>query len=96
MKPKLKSTKFYILIGVIGILAVSSIFLSIESAVTGSTVAGLERQEKNLLAQNRDLEASLVKTLSNSELQEKSSELGFSKPTNLVYINDTAPVANLP
>ena len=74
----------------------SSIFLTIESATTGVEVSRLEKTETDLSNQKRGLEEVLVKSLSSSTLQEKSTELGFVKPTDLVYLSQVAPVAKLP
>jgi hypothetical protein len=85
-----------VLITIVGVLAISSIFLTIETATTGVEVAKLEKTEAALINQKRDLEESLVKTLSVADLQEKSVELGFVKPANLVYVTGAATVAKLP
>lgn len=85
--------KNIILITIVGVLAVSSIFLTIETATTGVEISKLEKTESQLLAKKRDLEGSLVKTLSATQLQEKSTELGFIKPAELVYVTDLKPVA---
>lgn len=85
-----------ILMSVCGILALSSIFMTIETATSGLEIGKLEKTEVELANQKKDLEESLVKTLSVSELQEKSQGLGFTKPKNLVYVAPTAPVAKLP
>jgi cell division protein FtsL len=88
--------KNIILITIMGILAVSSIFMTIETATTGVEIAELEKTESQLLSKKRDLEGSLVKTLSTTQLQEKSAELGFVKAVVLVYVTDLKPVAKLP
>lgn len=88
--------KKIILISTVAILAVSSIFLTIETATTGVEVAKLEKTETQLSTQKQDLEESLVKTLSSTELQAKSAELGFVKPADLVYVEGFKPVADLP
>lgn len=90
------SLRNVILMSVCGILALSSIFMTIETATSGLEISKLEKTEAELSNQKKDLEESLVRTLSVSELQEKSSGLGFTKPTNLVYVAPTAPVAKLP
>lgn len=71
----------------------SSIFMTIETATTGVEIAELEKTENQLLGKKRDLEGSLVKTLSATQLQEKSVELGFIKAAELVYVTDLKPVA---
>jgi cell division protein FtsL len=85
--------KNIILITIVGILAVSSIFMTIETATTGVEISELEKTESQLLSKKRDLEGSLVKTLSSTQLQEKSAELGFIKAAKLVYVTDLKPVA---
>ncbi len=92
----LKSAKNYVLITVCGILVATSVFLTIETATSGAEVANLDKTTAELTNQKRVLEESLVKGISMSQLQEKSVELGFVKPENLVYVSGVAPVANLP
>lgn len=88
--------KKIVLMSIVAVLAISSIFLTIESATIGMEVSKLEKTEAALSNQKRDLEEVLVRSLSNSTLQEKSTELGFIKPIELVYVSQVAPVAKLP
>jgi cell division protein FtsL len=88
--------KNIILIGTVVVLAVSSVFLTIETATTGVEIAGLEKKEASLADQKQVLDSSLLKTLSVAQLQEKSTELGFIKPADLVYVAEVEPVAKLP
>jgi hypothetical protein len=88
--------KKYILIGVCGILAISSIFMTFETATSSVEVASLMTKENDLSSQKRDLEDTLVKSLSVNSLQQESSGLGFEKPTVLVYADESQPVAKLP
>lgn len=92
----MKSAKNYILITICGVLAAISVFLTIETATSGAEVANLDKSVATLANQKRILEENLVKSVSLSQLSEKSAELGFVKPENLVYVSDVAPVANLP
>ncbi len=96
VKFNLKSVKVYVLGSICGILAVLCIFLTIESATNGAEVANLQNKENQLLVRQRDLQEQLVETLSVNKLQEQSSELGFTKINNLVYVTDAASVAKLP
>lgn len=91
-----KNTKNYILLGICGILATTSILLTIQTATSGVEISKIETKEQQLLATKKDLEESLIKTLSMNELQEKSGDLGFTKPSNLVYISSNESVAKLP
>lgn len=92
----LKNIKNYVLITFCGLLAAVSVFLTIETATSGAEVAKLDKTVINLSNQKRILEENLVKGISMSELQEKSSELGFIKPAKLVYISGIPSVAKLP
>lgn len=95
-KFNLKNLRVYLLSGVCGILAILSIFLTIESATSGAEIANLQKQELQLTNQRQDLQEALVENLSVSSLQEKSNQLGFTKITNLVYVSENVPVARLP
>lgn len=86
----------YIIGGICAVLAAVSILLTIDVASSGVEMASLEKSQSQLTEQKRSLEESLVKNLSNSELQEKSDQLGFVKPANLVYVSEVPPVAQLP
>lgn len=92
----IKGFKNYILIAVCGLLVVTSVFVTIETATSGAEVANLDKTTVELTNQKRILEESLIKGISMSQLEEKSAELGFVKPENLVYVSTVAPVANLP
>lgn len=93
MKNKFRN---YILFGTFGILAVTSIFMTIETATSGVEISKLEKTEASLVQRKSDMEELLVKTLSLGELQAKSGALGFSKPVDLVYVTPTESVAKLP
>ena len=92
----MKNIKKYILIGFLGALAVSSVFMTVVTATSGAEVASLQKEESRLADQKRLLENTLVKTLSMNGLQEKSSGLGYEKPSNLVYVTLPEAVAKLP
>jgi hypothetical protein len=92
----LKSLKGYFLGGMCAVLAVLSIFMTIESATCGTEVSEIQKKEAMLMSQQQDLQEALVANLSVNSLQEKSSELGFTKVSNLVYVAESVPVARLP
>ena len=92
----MRINKKYILIGVCGILAASSIFMTLEAANSGVEVSNLRSQETQLSSQKTYLEDTLVKSLSMSSLSQKSGEMGFVKPSTLVYVAPSQPVAELP
>jgi len=90
------SIKKYILIGLFGVLAISSVIMTVVSATSGAEISKLQKEEAKLTDEKRYLENMLVKTLSMSQLQEKSGSLGFGKPVNLVYVTQPEAVAKLP
>ena len=92
----MKNLKKYILISLVGVLAASSVLMTVVTATSGAEVSALQKQEAVLSDQKRLLENTLVKTLSMNDLQEKSVGLGYEKPVNLVYIAPPEAVAKLP
>jgi hypothetical protein len=92
----MKNLKKYVLIGFCGLLAASSILMTVVSATSGAEVSSLQKQEALLLDYKRSLEDTLVKTLSINQLQEKGNQLGYVKPASLVYVAPPEAVAKLP
>ncbi len=87
--------KKYLFISLIVVFAVTSVFYTIEAVTSGAEVASLEKTSENLSKENVGLEDAFVKTLSLTSLQEKSAELGFIKPVDIVYVSETGPVTAL-
>jgi len=86
--------KNYILITIAVILAVSSVLVTIGSASSGVEASKIEQEKTRLLSQKRDLETSLVTSLSMGELETKSGELGFVKPQDPLYLGGIDMFAN--
>lgn len=87
----------YILFTAAGILAVSSIFMTVESATSGVEVSSLRQKELELSMEKRNLETVLVKSLSISDLEQKGSEMGYTKPSQMVYVSgEGEAMAKLP
>jgi hypothetical protein len=95
-KINIKNIKVYILGGFCGILAILSIFMTIETATSGAEIANLQKEEIKLINQQQEIKENLVEKLSTNFLQEKSTEMGFTKVGNLVYVSGGVPVARLP
>lgn len=89
-----KIVKKYILIGICGLLALSSVILTIEAATSGMEISELEKVESKLIARNSELEENLVRVVSLNELEKKGDSLGFVKASDLVYIKLEEPVAD--
>lgn len=86
----------FILLGICGILAISSVITTIGVSASGAQISDLQKKESQLSSEKRVLEGQLVKTSSVSELQTKSADLGFVKPAETVYLSAGLPVAKLP
>lgn len=90
------SHRNYILLGICGLLAIVNVIMTINSSATGVQISDLQKKESVLSDEKRTLQDELVKTLSVGQLQEKSLELGFAKPADVIYLSQSAPVAKLP
>jgi Tfp pilus assembly protein PilN len=78
------------------ICAVVTVFFAVEQATRGSEIAMLEKEEAVLTNQKKELTERLVQISSLNETEKKAAELGFVKPTNLIYISEKEAVAKLP
>jgi hypothetical protein len=91
------SLRRYVLLAIVGILAVSSVFMTVESATSGVEVSNLRQKENQLILEKRNLEETLVRSLSINDLEDKSSEMGFGQPSTMVYVSGSQEtVAQLP
>jgi hypothetical protein len=88
---KSRGSKLYVLGSICGLLIIASIFLTIQTSSNGLEIASLQNKEKEAIKKQQELQQTLVETLSRKKLEEKSSELGFGRITNLVYVNDLNP-----
>lgn len=87
--------KIHLLLTVAVIFIVSSVFLTVEASAGSALVTSLENQQKSLLGQRSELENTLVGEMSGATLEEKSIELGFGKPKDLMYLTSSEQVAAL-
>lgn len=96
-KTEKKSFTKYILLTVVGVLAVSSIAMTVETASSGVEMAAIREEEGRLVSEKRNLENSLVRSLSMTDLEVKSTELGYAKPADTFYVSGPKEnVAQLP
>lgn len=85
------------LIYIVATLALAGIvYLTIEMATSGASLARLEKEETRLLSQRQALNEELIKFSSLSSLEEVSSSLGFAKAQKTLYITQEEAVAKLP
>jgi hypothetical protein len=71
------------------------VLLNIHTATMGAKLSHLETKEEELIKQKHDLEDQVVRTSSLSKISEKAEELGFSNPSDVVYLTAEDPVAKL-
>jgi len=92
-KKTFKPTLFWIL----GIaLTACFVFLTVETATSGAVLAKEESREATLLQENSDLKDAVVRASSLNGVEKKSLEMGFVKPSKILYINGSEEVAKLP
>lgn len=84
------------LLFILGVLFAATVYLTIEVSTLGSVLASLEQEEGVLLRERNLLANELVKASSLSEYKKKAKELGFSTPSNIVYLSGEEVVAKLP
>lgn len=80
----------------VGILVVLNVVVAIDGATSGTEIAQIQKQEAVLADAKKVLQGKLVTGLSMGNLQEKSTELGFVKPENPIYLSGAPAVAKLP
>lgn len=87
--------KKYLFIGLLLFFTATSIFYTVEVVASGAEISSLEKTKNNLIQQKTVLEDSFIKSLSINKLQEKSIELGFTKPASVIYVSGSEPVTAL-
>lgn len=92
-KYKVKSKKTYLSWVILGLFVSVTIFFTIITATSGAQWKELESAKEELLNENRNLESELVSLSSLKNVEAKASELGFSKPSNVIYITNVDIVA---
>ena len=85
------------LVWILGItLLACFVFLTVETATSGAVLAKLESREASLAQENADLKDAVVRASSLNGVEKKSVEMGFIKPSKILYINGSEEVAKLP
>ncbi len=73
-----------------------SIFFTIQTSAYGATLASLEKQSQELKDKNEELKSKMVQSSSLSLIQDRTEELGFIKPSKVLYITNEETVAKIP
>lgn len=87
-------------VGLLGFVAIgflaSIIYVTAEASSAGARLASLTQQEARLAQENKALADELVRLGSLIDLEEKASELGYMKPSKIMYVEQTEVAINLP
>jgi len=84
------------LIIISALFVVITVLFALEASSVGAKMIILENKEDLLLQENKELLDKMVSETSLSIISEKSQEMGFIKPTEIVYTSkDIGVVANL-
>jgi hypothetical protein len=80
----------------LAVFVISVVTFTIETATSGARLAKLEKQERELTAENAELSARVVESSSLMGLEQRSQELGFGSPQKIIYIGREEGFAKLP
>lgn len=83
---RLKVSKLKLICIPLVVFGVFTVYLGIETAGYGARLTQLEKKAHELEVHNKDLSQKMISSTSLTDLTKKSSELGFVKPTNIVYV----------
>ena len=84
------------LISIISMFVIATVFFVIEASTLGAHLAKLENEEVVLIREKQEYSNQLINSSSLSGMGEKAEELGFIKPSDVIYISDKEAVAKLP
>ncbi len=88
---KKKITKLIIPLFVAFIIA--TVLLTIQTATSGAKIANLENKQEELAKENRELNDRLIRMSSLTKISEEADELGFVKPSDIIYLTTAEDVA---
>ena len=78
------------------IFVIATVFFAIEASTLGARLAELENQEIILNKEKQEYSNQLINSSSLSGMGEKAEQLGFKKPSDVIYISEKEAVAKLP
>jgi Tfp pilus assembly protein PilO len=85
-----------VLVSILTMFVVATVFFAIEASTLGAKLAQLENEEANLIKERQEFSNQLVNSSSLSIMSEKAEELGFKKPSDVIYVSEKEAVAKLP
>lgn len=86
----------FVLLPILALFVVAIVFFTIEMSTLGAQLVELENEEAKLIKERQKISVQLIDASSLSEIGEKAEDLGFKKPSNIIYISEKEAVAKLP
>ncbi len=81
--------------GFFAVLVAIQIFFTIQASSLGAELSVLEHKNMQIAKTNQELKAALVTKSSLSDAGSQADKLGFVKPTNVLFVKQDEPVAQL-
>lgn len=81
---------------ILAIFVIATVFFAIEASTLGAHLAKLENEEAILIQEKQEYSNQLINSSSLSGMGEKAEQLGFKKPSDVIYISEKEAVAKLP
>ncbi len=85
-----------VLLPILTLFVIATVFFAIEASTLGAHLAKLENEERILNKEKQEYSNQLINSSSLSGMGEKAEQLGFKKPSNVIYISEKEAVAKLP
>lgn len=86
----------FVLLPILALFVVAIVFFTIEMSTLGAQLVELENEEAKLIKERQKISVQLIDASSLSEIGEKAEDLGFKKPSSIIYISEKEAVAKLP
>lgn len=81
---------------ILAIFVIATVFFAIEASTLGAHLAKLENEESMLIKEKQEYSNQLINSSSLSGMGENAEQLGFKKPSDIIYISEKEAVAKLP
>jgi cell division protein FtsL len=92
---KISGRKRYILGILIFVFISFSVFVTIQGVTTGNELSELETKARKLSEENKKLSKKLIEPSSLHNKASLAEDLGFEKPSEIVYLDGDVSVASL-
>ena len=80
---------------VLAVLVIVQVFFTIQTSAMGAELSMYEHKSIEFTKENQELKTALVNQSSLSETQTKADELGYARPSTVVFVKEKQPVTAL-